>query len=125
MDGPRPVQKIILIIEDDPDVRLALSSVLAGEGYDVAEAGNGQEAIDHLQASAAPALILLDLMMPVMDGWQFRDRQRSNPSLTTIPVVVVSADGTVAKKAATIGAAGFLQKPVEIDQLLATVRRFC
>jgi len=65
------------------------------------------------------------LMMPVMDGWRFRDEQQHDPGLSAIPVVIVSADGNVDQKATALGVAGYLHKPVEIDQLLATVQQHC
>src|SRR5262245_59582395 len=81
-------RKSVLIIEDDPDIREALAEILEDEGYATVLAGNGREALDHLAKSEMPALILLDLMMPIMDGWQFRDEQRRSPSYAAIPVVV-------------------------------------
>src|SRR4051794_19279392 len=99
----------ILLIEDDGDTRDAMTLVLEGVGYKVESVTNGQEALDQLRAAAPPpCLILLDLMMPVMDGWQFRDEQQRDNSLSTIPVIVVSADGNVDRKAAALGAAGYL-----------------
>jgi CheY-like chemotaxis protein len=115
----------ILLVEDDAATREAMAPALEMSGYTVAGAANGQEAIDHLRGDGRPCLILLDLMMPVKDGWQFRAEQQQDPSLAGIPVVVVSADGTVDQKAVALGAAGYLQKPVEVDQLLSVVRRHC
>jgi CheY-like chemotaxis protein len=115
----------ILVVEDDTATRVAMTMVLQGTGYTVTEAGNGQEALDQLRVAPPPCLILLDLMMPVMDGWQFRARQRQDPTLAAIPVVVISADGGVQQKARALGAAGFLQKPIEVDELLDTVQRHC
>jgi CheY-like chemotaxis protein len=117
--------KTILIIEDDADIRDALMQILEFEGYQVAAANNGQEALEFLHHSEKPDLILLDLMMPIMDGWQFRAEQRRDPELSAIPVVIVSADGRVYQKATAIGAAGYLKKPVELEILLSTVERFC
>jgi CheY-like chemotaxis protein len=115
----------ILVVEDDPGSREAISLVLELQGYAVDSAANGLEALNHLQQDERPCLILLDLMMPVLDGRGFRARQRQDPALADIPVVVVSADGSVAQKAASLGAAGYLQKPVEVDELLAAVQRLC
>src|SRR5262249_26330672 len=90
----------ILLVEDDGDTRDGITPVLEGVGYKVESVTNGQEALDQLRTSTAPpCLILLDLMMPVMDGWQFRDEQQRDPFLSSIPVVVVSADGNVDQKA--------------------------
>jgi CheY-like chemotaxis protein len=72
-----------------------------------------------------PSVILLDLMMPVMDGWQFRTEQLRDPALAAIPVILISADGTVREKAAALSAAAFLRKPIDVEQLLALVRQYC
>lgn len=116
----------ILVVEDDAEIRELLAEMLVDAGYAVAEAANGQEALDYLRrGDGAPSLILLDLMMPVMDGWRFREEQSQDPSLAEIPVVVVSADGNVPQKASALGAAGYIQKPVEIDLLLQAVEEHC
>jgi CheY-like chemotaxis protein len=115
----------VLVVEDDPDIQQVLRFALEAAGYPVTAAGNGAEAIRHLQAAAPPCLILLDLMMPVMDGWQFRAEQQRDPALAAIPVVVISADGRVPQKAASIGAAGYLKKPLDFDTLVEVVRRYC
>src|SRR4051794_38724785 len=91
--------RTILIVEDDAATRDALSIVLGDEGYTVVGVANGQEAIHHLHSAAPPNLILLDLMMPIMDGWQFRRAQVQDPRLDSIPVVVLSADGDLKRKA--------------------------
>ena len=115
----------VFIVEDDFDIRDVLTEVLQDEGYSVGGAANGREAIDALAGGAFPRLILLDLMMPVMSGWQFVAEQRKAPSLASIPVVVVSADGNLQQKAESLGASGWLRKPIEIDTLLGMVRRYC
>jgi CheY-like chemotaxis protein len=117
--------KKILIVEDDWDIRDVLTQVLEYEGYEVDAAGNGREAIEYLETHPRPGLILLDLMMPVMDGWQFRAEQQRHAEWSTIPVVILSADGNAYQKAATIRAAGYLKKPVELETLLDTVSRHC
>jgi CheY-like chemotaxis protein len=117
--------KLILIIEDDRDVAESVAEVLEASGYSTAIAGNGREALDHLHSNDLPDLILLDMMMPVMDGWQFREEQRRSPPLDAVPVVVVTADGNARAKAAAIQAAGQVQKPVTIDSLLDEVERIC
>jgi CheY-like chemotaxis protein len=115
----------ILIVEDDASVREALAIFLEGEGYAVVEAGDGAEALAHLRTSEPVALILLDLMMPVMNGWEFRDAQTRDPRLASIPVVIITADTQAARKATAVGAAGCLLKPVEFPELLTYVDRFC
>src|SRR6187397_815431 len=114
----------ILVVDDDPDIRDSLREVLEDEGYDVACVGNGREALDHLKAAKPrPCVILLDLMMPVMDGWQFRRQQVLDAELADIPVIVVSAAGK--ERIAGIDADGYLSKPVDLEQLLAQVNQYC
>lgn len=115
----------ILVVEDDVDVREALVAFLEGAGYDVLEAGHGGEALQRLRAHDGVGLILLDLMMPVMNGWEFRAAQTTDPRLAAIPVVIITADHSAARKAADVGAAGCLLKPVELPDLLDYVGRFC
>ena len=100
----------ILVVEDDGDVREALVQLLEFEGYRVTSATNGRDAIDQLRAGAAPNLILLDLMMPVMDGPQFRAAQLGDPGLAAIPVIVLSAHSAGREKAAQLGAPA-MQRP--------------
>jgi CheY-like chemotaxis protein len=116
-------QTTVLVVEDDYDVRDALVPILEYDGHRVASAANGREALEQLRTSPAPSLILLDLMMPVMDGAEFRAEQLRDPALASIPVVVVSADPAVREKAKRLGAAGFVEKPIDIDMLLEQVRR--
>jgi CheY-like chemotaxis protein len=111
----------ILIVEDDDDIREALTQILQLEGYVVREAANGQEALDISAQHPVPSLILLDLMMPVMDGWQFRSEQIKDPALSKVPVVVISADASVHEKVSSFGAATVLPKPISLDRLLRAV----
>jgi signal transduction histidine kinase len=114
--------KRILVVEDDPPIQGALAVLLGDEGYEVSVAGDGEEALDRMEADdTLPDLILLDLRMPVMDGWEFRTAQRRDSRLATIPVVAISADGS--SRAAAISAQAFLRKPVDADELLATIER--
>jgi len=118
----------ILLIEDDLDLLAVETQLLNDEGYAVTVATNGQEALTLLRASdqrPLPCLILLDLMMPVMDGWQFRAEQIRDPRLADIPVVLLTADGGAAEKRARLAAAAALTKPVTVLQLLHTVQMFC
>jgi len=122
----RPMAKLILIVEDDLDVSRLVAEILEAEGYHTAIAANGCEALDHLRKNSHhPDLILLDMMMPVMDGWKFREEQRKLPALASIPVVTVTADGDARGKAASIEAAGYVCKPLQIDSLLDEVERIC
>jgi CheY-like chemotaxis protein len=111
----------ILVVDDDPDIRDSLREVLEDEGYDVSCVGNGQEALDHLKAaSPRPCVILLDLMMPVMDGWQFL-AERSRRSNAT-PVVLLSGLSFINDAP---GVADFLCKPVNYEKLRDCLGRFC
>jgi CheY-like chemotaxis protein len=112
----------ILVVEDDGDIRECYQSLLERAGYRVATAENGKEALDQLKRQR-PALILLDLMMPVMSGPEFLEILRADSSSAEIPVLIVSAYGELAD--ATAGVSGFLRKPVELQTLLSAVRRFC
>jgi CheY-like chemotaxis protein len=113
-----PLGKTVLVVEDDDILCGALRLVLQWEGYQVACAADGQEALDILRTSGPPAFILLDLMLPVLDGWQFREALKADPALAAVPVVVVSAlDATRAPQAA-----GHIQKPFQVEQLLEVIR---
>jgi len=114
----------VLIVEDDSDIREALTQILEEEGYPVDSAPNGKVGLDRLH-ERPPCLILLDLMMPVMNGWQFREGQRKDPSISDIPVVVISADGGARREAEAMGAHGFMQKPVGLNELLDMVSSLC
>jgi DNA-binding response OmpR family regulator len=116
--------KLILIIEDDADIRDSLEEVLRCASYRVQKAENGKAALELLERSrSVPDLILLDLMMPVMDGWDFRQRQLERPEWRNVPVIVISAGGNVEQKAAHLSAVGWIKKPLEISTLLGAVER--
>lgn len=112
----------VLVIEDDPDQRDAVALALESEGYAVVTAATGLEALEWLASGTTPCLILLDLMMPDMDGVQFRSEQLKSAALAPIPVVVVSAFGQ-ATRAKYLQVADYLRKPVALDRLLAVVER--
>lgn len=116
----------ILIVEDSPDLQLLLTQLLSGEGYRISRAFNGQQALEFLQTTAElPALILLDIMMPVMDGFEFRKAQKQDPRIATIPFVVMTADYNATIQAKNMGAVDVLQKPIlDIDSLIETAARF-
>ncbi len=111
----------ILVVEDDEDAREAMVALLQMKGYRAVPAGNGKEALDYLRQAPVPDLILLDLWMPVMDGWQFRSEQVKDPRLAEIPVIVVTAlsDRT------DVDADEIIAKPVDVDHLLTTVSHYC
>ncbi|HTJ46750.1 MAG TPA: response regulator [Kofleriaceae bacterium] len=112
----------ILIVEDDVDVREAYHDVLDQAGYHVITAANGKLALDWLRhTDEHPSMIVLDLMMPVMDGWQFRQEMRKDEALREIPVVVVTAH----REDPGIDCVARLVKPVPLAELLSAVARVC
>lgn len=115
--------KRILIIDDDFDIGQTMADLLELEGYETVVAINGQDALDQLARGARPDLILLDMMMPVMDGWAFRAAQEKLDGAAQIPVLTVTADGDAKGKAQAIHAAGHVAKPVSVDALLDAVER--
>jgi DNA-binding response OmpR family regulator len=119
-------RKTVMIVEDDDATRDALSALLEDENYRVLQAANGAEALRILSSdSAACRIICLDLMMPVMNGWDFRQQQRRTSSLAHIPVVLMSAGAQLAIASEDLDAAAYVTKPVVIADLLAIVRRHC
>src|ERR1051325_2597976 len=115
----------LLLVEDDDDVRDAMAASLRDEGYVVAEAENGRLALEWLQRNGNPCLVLLDLWMPVMSGMELREKMVQDPRLAALPLVIVSAAGDGKARAEEMGAIGFLRKPLDLQDLLATVQRFC
>jgi len=115
----------ILVVEDDRDIRESVVEILEDDGHVVTSAGDGREALEQLQsASRAPDLILLDLMMPVMSGYQFREEQLKLPAaFAAIPVLIVTADVNARSKVESLRAAGFVQKPLRIQPLLDLVNQ--
>jgi two-component system, chemotaxis family, chemotaxis protein CheY len=116
--------KHVLVVDDEVDLQEAICEVLEAEGYATSRASNGIEALDCLR-KVPTCVVLLDLTMPVMDGWEFRRRQLGDEALAKIPVVLVTADGNAREKAEKISAQGFLQKPFRPDDLLRTVAGYC
>jgi CheY-like chemotaxis protein len=115
----------ILIIDDSADVRDTLAELLDITGYEVECAANGQEALGQLRAGVRPQLILLNLMMPVVNGWVFRQVQKQDPALASIPVVVMSAVEDLPSYERDLEAVACLRKPVDVEELLATIARIC
>ena len=116
----------IRVVEDDPDVRESLCDALSNQGYEPVAACDGAEALDILRTGKSrPCLLLLDLMMPIMDGWRFRAEQLRDPAMAKIPVVGVSADGNALRHAALLEAAAGSQKPFELPALMEIVDRLC
>jgi len=114
---------LIMVIDDDPDIRSALSEVLQEEGYRVRAVADGREALSSLSAEELPDLILLDLMMPIVDGWTFRAEQMMNPKLASIPVIVVTAAGADGR-AADLGVE-VVPKPFDTRALVSLIRCHC
>ena len=112
----------VLVIEDDPDIREAILELLADEGIVAQAAEHGAAALALMRAGRVPKVILLDLMMPVMDGFGFRREQEKEAAWAGIPVVVMSADGQVDEKKTRAGAVAYLRKPVDIHELLRVVK---
>lgn len=117
--------RYVLLVEDDSDIRSTIADVLELEGYRVVTARNGRDALERLSAPQRPCLILLDLMMPGMNGWEFRQEQVRSEELASIPVVILSGDGSIEQKAASLQVAGHLRKPVQLEALLDMIRRYC
>jgi CheY-like chemotaxis protein len=128
MDGPGRAspgaRARILLVEDDADLRESLCKAMEDAGYEVDGVRNGREALEYLRREQPPCVVLLDLMMPVMTGWEFRDAQRGDPALSDIPVVILTADGRAQSKADSLGVGKFLRKPLQLEELLGTVRSF-
>ncbi|MEP7127019.1 MAG: response regulator [Byssovorax sp.] len=113
----------ILLAEDDADLREAMVDTLSEAGYTVEAVANGRDALEWLEDTLhAPKLILLDLMMPVMDGWQFLDEREKTPKMASVPVVVLSANGSFTAKSETVS---FMRKPVKVQPLLALIAMYC
>lgn len=115
------VKATVLIVEDDRESREAIAELLELEGYGVIRTANGQEALDALRTDPRPNLIIMDMIMPRVNGFRFRRLQRRDPVLASIPVIITTAIG----KAAGVEADLILQKPIDINVLLRAVAEFC
>jgi CheY-like chemotaxis protein len=113
----------VLFVDDDPGLRRVMTKFLSLEGFAPVVAGNGQEALAYLRGGGAPKVILLDLRMPVMDGWAFRKAQRADPGLAEIPVIVLS--GAEVERLPEIEAAAAFKKPVSFPDVITAVRQLC
>jgi CheY-like chemotaxis protein len=118
MTGP------ILVVDDNFDVLEAMTMVLKPAGYVVITATDGQAALDRLREGLEPSLILLDLMMPGMNGWQFMAELRKDASLIDIPVIIVSGGTYPTAEIASLGAAGYLEKPFDVPTLYSMVEKY-
>jgi CheY-like chemotaxis protein len=116
----------VLIVEDDADLREVYADALGTAGYGVALASDGRQALELLDRHPGlPCAVLLDLRMPGMDGWELARRLRDSTRWHSLPILVVAAHYRVAEEAQQIGAAGWLQKPVTLERLIAAVRSIC
>jgi two-component system response regulator MprA len=113
----------ILVVDDDDDIREVMQELLSAEGFQVEVAKDGIDALGKLEAATSPPLILLDMMMPRMDGEAFLKTLRGKPALASASVVVISGNAAAREKAGNLQAAGCLVKPFELDELLGLVRR--
>ena len=114
--------KSIVVVEDDKAIREVIQQVLELSGYRVFTASNGKEGVELLKKTEKPGVVLLDLMMPVMDGYEFLANQKKDAQISGVPVVVLSASGVAEKPA---GAQGYYQKPIELGDLLKVAQEYC
>jgi CheY-like chemotaxis protein len=115
----------VLLVEDDADLRETVSEVLQDRGLLAVAAANGRQALDVLRSEAGmPAVILLDLMMPVMDGWEFLVHKREDPGLARLPVVVLTAYAGSSDLAQELGVERVLKKPIELAQLIDVLDQY-
>jgi CheY-like chemotaxis protein len=114
--------KTILLVEDDPDILIAVGLFLESEGYSVLQAGNGMAALESIQVHGIPHLILLDMKMPVMNGWEFAEKF-SGEYGGKAPIVVMTAADDAAQRARDIHAVGWIGKPFELDDILEIVKK--
>jgi CheY-like chemotaxis protein len=115
----------ILVVDDDTDIRDGMQLMLEGEGYLVATANNGREALALLSAGMRPCVIVMDLEMPVMNGVEFRQEQLQHPTIASIPFVAYSAAVAVRSNARQLRAAGYLETPTEFQHVLSIIRQHC
>ena len=119
-----PARGNILVVDDDDDTRTCVIAVLESEGYAVRGASNGREAMTVLAGAFTPHLVLLDLMMPIMSGWDVLEEMAKVPKLATLPVVVFTASGETIPPATKL-TKPIVRKPIEIEALLRMVNDFC
>ncbi len=115
----------VLVVEDDADIRDSLAAILEGRGYVVHTACDGAEGLALLRAGLRPCLTLVDLMMPVMNGWEFRAELLRDPELVRLKVVVLSGVADIRQHAATLGAVSYLSKPINLPMLFGTLEQYC
>lgn len=118
-------QRTILIVDDDKDIRESLEELLVDQGFGVLCAEHGQQALELLaDQTVLPTAILLDIAMPVMDGYAFRAAQLANPVIAAVPVIVMTADGRVEDKRLRVGCKHAIKKPMDVDELLEVLASY-
>jgi two-component system chemotaxis response regulator CheY len=115
----------ILLVEDDVDIRESMADILESRGYQVTAAGDGLEALERLERGPLPCLIMLDLMLPAMSGWEFRRRQLADNRWSGIPVVLLSGVNNLPQESRRLKAVAFLPKPINFDSLYDVIERYC
>ena len=115
----------VLIVEDDEDTRTSLAALIERRGFGVATAAKGEDALEALKADGSPQLIILDLMLPGMSGWQVRVECLSQAELALTPVVLLSALNDVEQHAKILGAVDYLRKPIDLDKLYDLLDAYC
>ena len=123
LDAAAPHRCSVLVIEDEPDLQVMLRVALEADGYDVHAVSNGRDGLRLLRSTPNTCLIVLDLVLPVMDGRRFRSAQLRDRSLAWIPVIVVSGGLDAAREARELDASEFVRKPIDLDQLRSVVGR--
>ena len=117
--------KTVLVVEDNSIQREGLASVLRNEGYRVLAAADGEEALKYLRGDPTPDLLLLDMMMPQPDGWQYLGQLRRDPGMASVPIIITTGLGIASREwAISLGAAGLLCKPINFDELRRELERF-
>lgn len=119
--SPAEARRVVMVVDDDNEIREALADVLADRGYEVIEACDGQQALERLATGRRPDAILFDLWMPVMDGWQLNQALLGDQSLSQIPRVILTA--ARGQKAKELNVVEVLTKPVRLEQMLGLVER--
>jgi CheY-like chemotaxis protein len=124
LSSPAKAKLPLMIVDDDDDLRETIAHVIAADGYNVTDFGDARAALAALEGGQTPFLILLDLMMPGMSGWEFRAAQLKNASLASIPVVVVTAANVASHGMPTLPDVEILRKPFDLDRLLTIIERY-
>ncbi len=124
MTTEAPIHHRVVVIDDDTDILEAIAIVLNGAGYEAQTESNGAAALESMK-HGTPCLILLDLMMPGMNGWQFRAEQLRDATLASVPTIVMTGFPAAVEDASSLGAAACLKKPIDLDDLLDAVGRYC